>query len=127
MKNNKGISMIALTITVFMIIVLGAIAIASILASENTKRNAYVQKYEEIRREIESRKTPVEELQLAVMDAIGENGFDVQKAGEVLKQKLNKGELENLIISTDTKTITGTYRGENFKINEFGKVTKTSE
>ena len=78
MKNNKGISLIALTITVFMIIVLASIAIASILASENTKRSAYVQKYEQILKELQNKKTPKEELQLVTIDAIGENGFDFE-------------------------------------------------
>lgn len=127
MKNNKGISLIALMITVFMIIVLASIAIASILASENARRNAYVEKYEQLKREIENRKTPIEDIQLAVIDAIGENGFDLEKAENLLKEKLNSSELNELKINKETKEVTGKYRGESFKINEYGKVTKTSE
>lgn len=127
MKSNKGISLIALTITVFMIIVLAAIAIASMLASENTKRNAYVEKYEQLKREIENRKTPIEDIQLVVIDAIGEDGFDFDKAETILKEKLNQDEMQDLKIDKDAKEVTGKYRGENFKINEYGKVTKTSE
>lgn len=127
MKSNKGISLIALTITVFMIIVLGAIAIASIFASENAKKSAYVQKYEEIKREIENRKTPIEDIQLAIMDAIGDTGFDFDKAETVLKEKLIQSELKDLVVNKETKEIIGTYCGEKFKINEFGKVVKASE
>lgn len=127
MKNNKGISLIALTITIFMIIVLAAIAIASILATENTKKNAYVQKYEQIVKELENRKSPIEEIQLAVINAIGENGFDFELAESILKEKVNKTELQELVVNKETKEITGKYRGETFKINEFGKVIKASE
>lgn len=127
MKSNKGISLIALMITVFMIIVLASIAIASILASENAKTNAYVEKYEQLKREIENRKTPIEEIQLAVIDAIGTNGFDFDKVETILKEKLNSNELQNLNVDKEAKEVTGKYRGETFKINEYGKVTKTSE
>lgn len=127
MKNNKGISLIALTITVFMIIVLASIAIASILASENTKRSAYVQKYEQILKELQNKKTPKEELQLVTIDAIGENGFDFEKIEDILKEKLDQKELKEVNIDKETKEVTVTYRGEKFKINEFGKVVKTSE
>lgn len=127
MKNNKGISLIALTITVFMIIVLASIAIASILASENTKRSAYVQKYEQILKELQNKKTPKEELQLVTIDAIGENGFDFEKIEDILKEKLDQKELQDVNIDKGTKEVTVTYRGEKFKINEFGKVVKTSE
>ncbi len=127
MNNNKGISLIALTITVFMIIVLGAIAIASIFATENTKRNMYVQKYEEIRKEIENKKTPAEEVQLAVVDAIGENGFEFEKIETILGEKLNKTEIQDLTVDKENKEVTVTYRGEKLKINEFGKVVKASE
>ena len=127
MKNNKGISLIALTITVFMIIVLASIAIASILASENTKRSAYVQKYEQILKELQNKKTPKEELQLVTIDAIGENGFDFEKIEDILKEKLDQKELQDVNIDKETKEVTVTYRGEKFKINEFGKVVKTSE
>lgn len=127
MKNNKGISLIALTITVFMIIVLAAIAIASMLASENARTNAYVEKYEQLKREIENRKTPIEDIQLAVIDAIGENGFDFDKIETILKEKIDPFELQDLKIDKEAKEVTGKYRGESFKINEYGKVTKTSE
>ena len=127
MKNNKGISLIALTITVFMIIVLAAIAIASMLASENARTNAYVEKYEQLKREIENRKTPIEDIQLAVIDAIGENGFDFDKIENNLKEKIDLFELQDLKIDKEAKEVTGKYRGESFKINEYGKVTKTSE
>lgn len=127
MKNSKGISLIALTITVFMIIVLGAIAIASIFATENTKRNIYVQKYEEIRKEIENKKTPAEEVQLAVVNAIGESGFEFEKIETILEERLNKSEMQDLIVDKDKKEVTVTYRGEKLKINEFGKVVKASE
>lgn len=127
MKNNKGISLIALTITVFMIIVLASIAIASILASENTKRSAYVQKYEQILKELQNKKTPKEELQLVTIDAIGENGFDFEKIEDILKEKLDQKELQDVNIDKGTKEVTVTYRGEKFIINEFGKVVKTSE
>lgn len=127
MKSNKGISLIALTITVFMIIVLAAIAIASMLASENARTNAYVEKYEQLKREIENRKTPIEDIQLAVIDAIGENGFDFDKIETILKEKIDPFELQDLKINKEEKEVTGKYRGESFKINEYGKVTKTSE
>ena len=127
MKNNKGISLIALTITVFMIIVLAAIAIASMLASENARTNAYVEKYEQLKREIENRKTPIEDIQLAVIDAIGENGFDFDKIETILREKIDPFELQDLKIDKEEKEVTGKYRGESFKINEYGKVTKTSE
>lgn len=127
MKNNKGISLIALTITVFMIIVLASIAIASILASENTKRSAYVQKYEQIVKELQNKKTPIEELQLVSIDAIGESGFDFEKVENILKEKLDQNELKDIIVDKEIKEVTVTYRGEKFKINEFGKVVKASE
>ena len=127
MKNNKGISLIALALTIFMIIVLASIAVASILATENTKKNAYVQKYEQIIRELENKKSPIEEIQLAVVNAIGEEGFDFELAQAILKEKINQTELQDLVVNKETKEITGKYRGENFKINEFGKVVKASE
>lgn len=124
LSKNNGITLIALTITIFMIIVLAAIAIASILATENSKKNMYVQKYEQIVKELENKKTPIEEIQLAVVDAIGENGFDLELAEKVLKENLKQEELKVLTINKETKEISGKYRDENFKINEFGKVQK---
>ena len=129
-KSNKGISVIALMITVFMIIVLASIAIASILASENTRRSVYVAQYEQIKKELENKKTPKEEIQLAVVNAIGDSGFDIEKAELVLKEKLIQDQLEDFTVNKEKKEITCTYRGENFRINEFGKVEiveKTSE
>ena len=124
LSKNNGITLIALTITIFMIIVLAAIAIASILATENSKKNMYVQKYEQIVKELENKKTPIEEIQLAVVDAIGENGFDLELAEKVLKENLKQEELKVLTINKETKEISGKDRDENFKINEFGKVQK---
>ena len=123
-KNNKGITVIALMITVFMIIVLASIAIASILASENTRTQAYIAQYEKIKKELENKKSPEEEIQLAVVNAIGDSGFDIEKAEVVLKEKLIKEQLEDFVVDKDKKEITCTYIGEKFKINEFGKVEK---
>ena len=56
-----------------------------------------------------------------------ENGFDFEKIEDILKEKLDQKELKEVNIDKETKEVTVTYRGEKFKINEFGKVVKTSE
>ena len=116
-KSIKGITLVALVITIVILLILAGISIQAITNTglfANAKRAAEESKYANAE----------EKVKMAVMASYDENG---KLSNELLKENLNKieGLSEKIVqIKYDLKIIVNDYI---FKIEEDGKVTKIDE
>ncbi|MBR3162826.1 MAG: hypothetical protein IKF17_01830 [Clostridia bacterium] len=110
-RENKGITLIALVITIIVLLILTGITIASL-----TGENGLLSRSSEARNS-QNKAQIQEELQLIVMESMTEqNGY---VASEVAAK------IEGAIANGDS--VTGTYKGYSFSINSSGKVTVRGE
>ena len=117
-KNNKGISLIALCITIFVIIVFAGIAIASVSSERGKVKNN--SQTNTIGKNVKYEMEALDELQLIVVKAIGDEGYSLEDAEKYINE--NKENVRNFEINKEEKTISGIYKGKSFKINKYGKV-----
>ncbi len=83
MKNNKGITLIVLVVTIIVLIILAGISISML-----TGENGIIKQSKEAKLQAEI-KTEIEMIDLSVVDAMNKNGFGELKY-EGLKQELDK-------------------------------------
>ena len=117
MKNminkTRGITLIALVITIIVLLILAGITIASLTGENGLLQRAVTAKDETEKAGIS------DELQLAVLDSITEKNGKYNAAD--VASKINA--LQGASATASGNTITGTYKGYSFTVDENGKVT----
>ena len=109
---NKGITLIALVITIIVVLILAGVAIATI-----TGENGILTKAITAKKNTENASTR-EKIQIEVMGSYGEDGkLDV----DTLKSNLNKN-IPDVVIEGDTFPITVTVDGQTFTVDSNGSV-----
>ena len=129
MKNNKGITLIALVITIIVLLILAGVSIAMLTGQNGILSQATQAKDDTAKAEaVERINLELQSLYTSVL-ANNKAAFDVTATtGDVDKAKANLPTGYNVVASAENKTITITGGGKtgSITITEAGKATVTN-
>ena len=110
LKGNKGITLIALVVTIIVLIILAGVSINLVLGDNGILTKAKEAKEESNEAQIK------EKMQLAAQEyIINRNTGDVTTLGAILRENLDESKIEE--ITENGKTAVVTYNGERIKID----------
>ena len=129
MRNNKGITLIALVITIIVLLILAGVSIAMLTGQNGILNQATQAKDDTAKAEaVERINLELQSLYTSVL-ANNKAAFDVTSTtGDVDKAKANLPTGYNVVVSAENKTITITGGGKtgSITITEAGKATVTN-